>query len=108
MSYRLDQMPVAGEAYIRCPQVVIDNRLGRNPTVVFHRERVIGFGGSAAVTQAMSPRELAFDPAASVPILNPETGEPTGQSITQGELYTLIYSVFVAAETATPDIQEPL
>lgn len=107
MSYKLDQKPVAGESYIRCHQVVIDNRLGHAPTIAFHRERIIGLADDATVTQPMSPREVAFDPAAVVPVLNPETGEPTGQTVTQGDLYALIYSVFVFAETPPADTEEP-
>lgn len=107
MSYKLNQTPVAGESFIRCPQVVIDNRLGVTPTVTFHRERIVGLEGADPIRQPMSPRPLPFDPAASVPVLNPETGEPTGATITQGELYALVYSVFVAAETVTID-EEPI
>jgi hypothetical protein len=106
MTYKLDQTPVVGEAYIRCPQVVIDNRLGHAPTVTFHRERIIGLDGGATITQPMSPRDVSYDAAAVVPVLNPMTGEPTGQTVTQGDLYALIYSVFVAAETAPAELQE--
>lgn len=107
MSYKLNQTPVAGESFIRCQQVVIDNRLGAAPTVTFHRERIVGIEGAEPIRQPMSPRPLPFDPAASVPVLNPETGEPTGATITQGELYALVYSVFVAAETVTIE-EEPI
>ncbi|WP_296639224.1 hypothetical protein [Roseinatronobacter sp.] len=107
MSYKLNQAPVAGESFVRCPQVVIDNRLGATPTVTFHRERIVGLEGADPIRQPMSPRPLPFDPAAAVPVLNPETGEPTGATITQGELYALVYSVFVAAETVTID-EDPI
>lgn len=107
MTYKLDQKPVAGESYIRCPQVVIDNRLGHASTIQFHRERIIGLADGASVTQPMSPREVAFDPAAVVPVLNPKTSEPTGQTVTQGDLYALIYSAFIAAETAPAQNEEP-
>lgn len=103
MSYKLNETPVAGEAHIRCSQVVIDNRLGTAPTVTFHRERIIGLDGGEVIRQPMSPRTLSFDPNAAVPVLSPETGEASGQTITQGDLYALVYSVFVAAETAPAD-----
>ena len=105
MSFKLNQQPVAGESYVRCPQVVIDNRLGRTPVVTFHREQVIGITGSTVQRYPLPPRPLPFDPAASVPVIHPETGEPTGATITQGELYALVFSVFIAAETA-PNAQE--
>jgi hypothetical protein len=107
MSYKLDQKPIAGESYIRCPQVIIDNRLGATPSVTFHRESVIGIEGGSVMRQPMSPREIALDPASVVQILNPETGEATGQTVTHGEIYALIYSVFVAAETPPSEPEEP-
>lgn len=107
MSYKLNQEPVAGESFIRCSQVIIDNRLGAAPTVTFHRERIVGLEGADPIRQPLSPLPLPFDPMASVPVLNPSTGEPTGATITQGEMYALVYSVFVAAETA-PATEEPI
>lgn len=107
MSYKLNQAPVAGESFIRCPQVIIDNRMGAAPTVTFHRERIVGLEGSDPIRQPLSPLPLPFDPTASVPVLDPNTGEPTGATITQGELYALVYSVFVAAETAPANEETP-
>lgn len=106
MTYKLDQKPITGESYIRCPQVVIDNRLGAAPRVTFDRESVLGVEGGAVMRQPMSPRVMTFDPSVEVPVLNPETGEPTGQTITHGEIYALIYSAFVAAETAPSHNEE--
>jgi len=103
MSYKLQQKPVSGQRYIRCSQVVIDNRLGAVPLVTFSREAVIGIEGGETVHQPLSPRLLPFDPTATVPVLNPETGEATGATITQGALYALVYSIFIAAETAQPE-----
>ena len=103
MSFKLNEQPVAGAKYIRCPQVVIDNRLGQTPSVAFHREEVTTATDGAVRITPMAPLIVPFDPTASVPVLNPETGEPTGATITQGELYALVYSVFVAAETAEPE-----
>lgn len=102
MSFKLHQQPVAGESYIRCPQVVIDNRVGKSPTVTFHREQVVGMDDGAVARRPLAPNVLAFDPQASVPVIDPETGEPTGATITQGELYALVFSVFVDAETPEP------
>jgi hypothetical protein len=105
MSFKLHQKPITGERFVRCSQVVIDNRFGHLPRVTFHRETVLGLEGGAAMRRPMSPRELAFDPAAAVPVINPETGEQTGQTVTQAELYALVFSVFVAGETAPTDDQ---
>lgn len=103
MSYKFDSKPVSGDSYVRCPQVIVDNRLDKTPLVTFHRERILGLDGGAIMREPMSPRIVPFDPAASVDVIDPETGDPTGQTITHGELYALIYSVFIAAEAATTD-----
>lgn len=100
MSFKLHQEPVAGESYVRCPQVIIDNRLGKTPVVTFHREQVVGLDGGNVQRYPLAPRPLPFDPTASVDVIDPETGNPTGATITQGELYAMIFSIFVAAETA--------
>jgi len=108
MSYKLHQQPLAGESYVRCQQVIIDNRLGRAPSVTFQRQRVIGADGGAVAQQPLAPRPMAFDPAASVPLIDPETGAETGETITHAEIYAVIYSAFIAAETAAPDTEETL
>lgn len=106
MTFKLNQQPVAGESYTRSPQVVIDNRMGRTPTITFHREMVLGTAGGSVMCQPMAPNVLAFDPQASVPVINPETGEPTGDTVTHGEIYALLFSAFVAAETPDTTIEE--
>lgn len=108
MSFKLNQKPLAGESYTRCPQVVIDNRIGKAPTVTFSREQVFGTADGSVMRQPLPPNVLAFNPQASVPVIDPETGEPTGATITQGELYALVFSVFVDAETPDPTNEEPI
>jgi hypothetical protein len=108
MSYKLHHQPLAGESYVRCHQVVIDNALGRAPTLTFHRQRVIGSDAGAVSQQPLPPRLLAFDPAASVALVDPESGEDTGHTITHAEIYAAIYSAFIAVETATPDTEEAI
>ena len=103
MSFKLNEQPVAGAKYIRCPQVVIDNRLGQTPSVAFHREEVTTATDGAVRITPMAPLIVPFDPTASVPILDPETGEPTGDSVTDLHIYQIIFSKFAHAETAEPE-----
>ncbi|WP_296763682.1 hypothetical protein [Sediminimonas sp.] len=102
MSYKLNQTPIAGESFTRCPQVIIDNQLGKTPRVTFHQETIIGTDGGQVMHMPASPLPLAFDPAAVIPIIDPETGADTGQTTTQGEIYALVYSAYLA--TANPPI----
>lgn len=100
MSYKLDQTPISGESFTRCPQVIIDNRLGAMPVVTFHQERVVGTSDGQVMKMPMQPLPMTFDPAAVIPIIDPATGQDTGQTITQGEVYALVYSAYFA--TANP------
>lgn len=106
MAYKLDHTPVSGESYIRCSQVVIDNRLGVQPSVSFDRERVIGLGGGQVIRQPLSPVVLEFSSEGSVDVIDPETGEATGDTISHPQIYALIYSAFISAATSLPEIDQ--
>ncbi|SDF89939.1 hypothetical protein PUH89_04000 [Rhodobacter capsulatus] len=102
MTYKLNRSPVVGESYTRCNQVIIDNRLGRAPAITFGQETVIGTGTGDALHVPMAPIGLAFDPAAQIAVIDPDTGEPTGAMVTQAEVYALVYSAYIAAATPAP------
>jgi hypothetical protein len=86
MTYKLHAQPVAGESYVRCNQVIIENPAASPPTILFSRERVIGVDGGEVIRQPLQPVPLAFDPLGEIPLVDMETGEPTGQIIRQVEV----------------------
>lgn len=97
MSYKLNQTPIAGEAYTRCNQVIIDNPLGKSPTVMFGQETIVGMDNGSVLHLPIQPVPLPFDPGAVIAVINPETGEFTGQTVTQADVYALIFSAYFAA-----------
>lgn len=101
MDYKLDHQVSEGESYTRCNQIIIDNRRDAPPAVTFGQERVVVSGGQH-LHIPMAPLPLTFDPAATIPIVSPETGEATGGTITQAEIYALIYSAYIYAATQPP------
>ncbi|MEN6306075.1 MAG: hypothetical protein ABFD96_25340 [Armatimonadia bacterium] len=106
MSYKLNQTPVAGESYQRCFQVVIDNPLVGSPTVMFSQETIVGTDAATVLRIPTQPLAMPFDPAAEIAVINPETGEPTGATVTQAEVYALIFSAYIAAANPPPAILE--
>lgn len=102
MGYKLNHQPIAGEIHTRCRQVIIDNPYGKAPAVTYHQEKIVGTDGGQVMHMPMSPLPMTFDPAVEIPIIDPETGEDTGATMTQSEIYTLIYSAYLA--TANPPI----
>lgn len=97
MGYKLHHQPIAGGSYRRCHQIIIDNPLGRAPAITFGQETVIGTGGGEVLHVPMTPVLLAFEPASEIPVIDPQNGQPTGATITQAEVYAMVYSAWIAA-----------
>ena len=91
---------ITGSAWTRAYQIVIDNRLGAVPNVVFHEERALLTDDGQTRHWASGQCALAYDPAQTIPVLDPATGAETGASLALGELYGLLYSAYIAAATA--------
>ena len=104
MNYK--ETTLSGTSWTRCRTVVITNPLAGTgpidpstnapfgPTANFHEEKVISIDGKQTTVDAGSCRK-AFDPAATIPLLNPETGEPTGATVTHAELYAILFSLYM-------------
>lgn len=100
MSYRFQRQPIAGESYVRCSQIIVDNPLAGPPRVTYAQETIVGTDAGQVLHIPMQPVAQAFDPAVLIAVLDPGTGEPTGETITQDRIYALIYSAYLAAVTA--------
>lgn len=106
MSFKLNLQALEGESYTRCHQVLVDNRLDEVPRITFAQERIASAGGQV-LHMPLPPAVMDFDPAGVIPLLDPETGAPTGASVTQAEAYALLYSAYAAAASPAPgEIEE--
>ena len=107
------QTEIAGSEYVRCPQIVISNPLAGQAQIQFTEQRVAVLPDRNIVT----PEGIVtvdFDPEATIALLNPETDEPTGGTITHGEVYAILYSAYIqtalardAAQHESPPDDEP-
>lgn len=97
---------VTGHTWQRCKQVVIDNSLNQTPVIRFDEEQVIALDGGHIQRDAGTVC-AEYDPARVIPLLSPADGLPTGASITQGEVYAIIYSAYLDAATARDGAQQP-
>ena len=87
--------------------VTISNPLNRTPTVAFQEQDVLSFDGEHTVLPGQPGSvSTTFDPAGSIALLNPETGEPLGQSLPQSTLYVALYSLYMHL-AAQRDAQPP-
>lgn len=88
---------VAGHRWQRCHQIVIDNRRAATPAMRFDEETVVALEGSAEVRTPAGALTVDFDPARTIPLRDPQTGELTGETTTYGAAYALLYSAYLDA-----------
>lgn len=100
---------ITGQSYMRTNRIEIINKASHlPPKVVFHEERVIE-GETGVMTRFPEGQcVLEHDPALAIPLLDPATGEATGETLSMNELYAMVYSVYMHAATARDaEAQEP-
>jgi len=98
---------ITGSSYTRCNQVLINNALDVTPTVHFDEQMVVLLETGGSIVRGAGGIDVVFDPAKSIALINPATGEPTGSSISYGELYAMLYSAYIDAALAR-DAEQPL
>lgn len=87
------EAPVSGTQWQRCNQVVIDNPYGGVPTVSMREEMIVTLNGDR-FSRSAPGLTFAFDPSEVIPLLDPTTGQPTGQSVTAGSIYVALASMY--------------
>ena len=90
---------VTGTKWSRCRGINIQNSYGQTPSITLQEETLVLIDGT---TQNMSGRNLnvEFNPAAVITLRNPVTDVLTGTTITQGEVYAILYSLYRQAAEA--------
>jgi hypothetical protein len=92
------EVSVAGTSWRRAKLVTITNPMGGIPMISFAEEDVIKMADGTVFTSGHSTYcDARFEPEATFPIFNPVTGEATGATMTQAELYAIVYSLYMDA-----------
>jgi hypothetical protein len=86
---------VAGQSWVRCNMISIFNPSGGTPSYSFQEEKVIEIGGEKII-QAVGSLYGAFSPANAIPVIDTTTLLPTGETFTELELYTMLFSKYMA------------
>lgn len=99
---------VAGTQWQRCHGVYLQNTYGQTPLITLREEQVTAIGDQTFFKD-MGQMQFPFEQGATIPLLNPLTGQPTGGTITMGEVYAIMWSLYMqkaaerdAAQGATP------
>jgi len=95
------QSSIAGTRWKRARRINIDNPLSGTPTVLFAEDEVIALGDGVTIERLASSLSVPYDPEHTFPLRDPATGEMLpGQTGTQAQLYTLLYSAYWALALA--------
>lgn len=80
----------------RCYRITIENPYGAMPSVRFDEEMCTSADGKSTSNVTGCIVQNFDDPAHTFPLCDPQTGEPTGATMTHGELYAVLWSLYMA------------
>lgn len=91
---------LTGQAWQRCRQIVIDNRRGAPPNVRFDEERILLLDDGSEAASLLGNLTLDYDPERLIPLRDPVSGELTGETLSYGAVYQVLYSAYLDAALA--------
>ena len=105
---------VTGTEYLRARMVEVHNQLGVLPHVAFIEERVTLLPGRT-ITAVTGTLSQPYSADAVIDLLDPETQEPLGATMTMGQIMVALYSMYIALAVARdgpavveePPVEEP-
>lgn len=101
-----EQTLITGVEYPRAYAIEIANRYGLVPSITFHMEALTLLANGQTLSRGLPPVAAAFDPEAEIPLLNPVDGEPTGETVSQGHLYQVLFSLCEQLRQPQPTPEE--
>lgn len=102
------QTNILGESYIRADQIIIHNRLGKAPEIIFAEEQVMNIGDEQihrAVSNC-SDSMTAENSSEEFNLINPETGDVIGTSTYQ-QFAVMLHSLYFHVAGKRDASQEP-
>jgi hypothetical protein len=93
------QSNLTGQEYQRCYAVSISNPLDATKQMGFAEEKIYVFD-QTTINKQVAGCAVKYDPTATFPIIDPVTGNPTGETATQAQIYQMIYSLYIQTATA--------
>lgn len=104
MANLYQETQVTGSRYRRAKTVNINNTKGQTPEISFEEERITVLDDGKTFSENVGVLSASFDPSGVINLLDPITGENTGTTITQAEVFQALYSFYfqLASERDNP------
>ncbi len=92
MNYK--EVNISGYQWLRCSRVTIENQYKTPPVINLHEDVLTDIGEDHHI-KPNRIYSVMFEPSKTFPVLNADTGEPTGAVMTHAEMYQLLWSLYV-------------
>jgi hypothetical protein len=89
-----NETTITGESYQRTNRIIIENPYQGAPVILFEEQKIFNLGDGEVIQKPIGILHVDFDPSEEISIIDPTTNTDTGQTVTMGEIYALIYSVY--------------
>ena len=100
--------PIAGTRWRRANHIEAFNPFGGVRMIRFDEEdRTVLDTGESFGEPAGSVEQALVDPATCFALRDPSTGQPTGQTMSHGELYVALWSLYIGLAEARDVEQNP-
>jgi len=99
-----NETAVSGSIWTRAKAVQINNPANGTPSITFTEEQVVDYNNTLLSGGQPSFVSVTFNPAAVIPMIDPTTQTATGATMTQGDLYAALYSLYLQVAAAR-DVQ---
>ena len=90
---------VNGNQWQRCSAVSIQNQYGQEPIIYLQEEQITNVNGEL-FHKPIGGLSIRFDPASTIDLLDPATGESLGTTMTQGQIHLALWSLYMQAAHA--------
>lgn len=87
------QTSIAGESWVRAYQIIIDNRYGQTPQIVFNEEEIADATTTTFNKHVSHIVESFSDPTKTFDLLNPVDGTVIG-TVSYQDVYVMLSSLY--------------
>lgn len=94
MSIKYKESSASGSTWFRCSGIQVSNPFGGTPSINLQEEQVVVVDGVKPVVVSTRNLFLEFNPIANIALRDPITDALTGKSITHGDVYAILYSLY--------------
>ena len=96
---QIDQTDIAGTRYVRCSEITLSNPLDGLPVAQCREDAVTTLSDGTQYTVHERTLTVPYDPAASLPILDPTTGQQVS-TMPMPQVFAILFSIYGAARAA--------